>query len=165
MGATMLNSRPANARVKLDCLPETALALARERLLGHSDAAHHNRNASPTMFETKTKPLLPRSSYYARLARSAAIGLLVIVIALGAGMFGYHHFEGMPWIDAFANAAMILSGMGPLTTLTTAEGKLFAGFYALFSGLVFVVVMGIVFAPVVHRFMHRFHLEVDKKDS
>ena len=117
------------------------------------------------MFEAKSKPLLPRPSYYARLARSAAIGLLVIVIALGAGMFGYHHFEGMPWIDAFANAAMILSGMGPLAPLTTASGKLFAGFYALFSGLVFVVVMGIVFAPVVHRFMHRFHLEMDKKHN
>jgi hypothetical protein len=117
------------------------------------------------MFETKSTPLSPRPSYYARLARSAAIGLVVIAIALGAGMLGYHHFEGMPWIDAFANAAMILSGMGPLTTLTTAKGKLFAGFYALFSGLVFVVAMGIVFAPVVHRFMHRFHLEMDKKDN
>jgi hypothetical protein len=117
------------------------------------------------MFETRSKPLLPRPSYYARLARSAAIGLVVIAVALCVGMFGYHHFEDMPWIDAFANAAMILSGMGPLTALTTAKGKLFAGFYALFSGLVFVVVMGIVFAPVVHRFMHRFHLETDRKDS
>jgi hypothetical protein len=116
------------------------------------------------MFEAKTKPLLPRPSYYARLARSAATGLLVIVAALGAGMLGYHRFEGMPWIDAFANAAMILSGMGPLAPLTTADGKLFAGCYALFSGLVFVVVIGIVFAPVVHRFMHRFHLEADSKN-
>ena len=117
------------------------------------------------MFETKSKPLLPRSSYYARLARSTATGLLVIMTALGAGIVGYHHFERMPWIDAFANAAMILSGMGPLAPLTTSGGKLFAGFYALFSGLMFVLVMGIVFAPVVHRFMHRFHLEMDRKDS
>jgi hypothetical protein len=115
------------------------------------------------MFEAKTKPLLPRASYYARLARSAAIGLLVTAIALGTGMLGYHQFEGMPWIDAFANAAMILSGMGPLAPLATAGGKLFAGFFALFSGLVFVVVMGIVFAPVVHRYMHRFHLETGGK--
>jgi NhaP-type Na+/H+ or K+/H+ antiporter len=116
------------------------------------------------MFETRSKPLLPRRSYYVRVARSAALGLVVIAIALGAGMFGYHYFEGMPWIDAFANAAMILSGMGPLGPLSTADGKLFAGFYALFSGLIFVVIMGIVFAPVVHRFMHRFHLEeMDKK--
>lgn len=116
------------------------------------------------MFEAKSKPLLPRPSYYLRLARSAATGLLVIAVALAAGMLGYHRFEGMPWIDAFANAAMILSGMGPLAPLTTADGKLFAGCYALFSGLVFVVVIGIVFAPVVHRFMHRFHLEADSKN-
>jgi hypothetical protein len=115
------------------------------------------------MFETKSKPLLPRTSFYSRLVRSAAIGLAIIVFALGIGMLGYHTFETMPWIDAFANAAMILSGMGPLAPLATAKGKLFAGFYALFSGLLFVVVMGIVFAPVVHRFMHRFHLEEDKK--
>jgi len=114
------------------------------------------------MFETKSKPLLSRANYYARLARSAAIGLLIVAIALGTGMLGYHYFERMPWIDAFANAAMILSGMGPLAPLATAGGKLFAGFYALFSGLAFVVVMGIIFAPVVHRFMHRFHLESDK---
>jgi hypothetical protein len=128
-------------------------------------APAYTLNARIDMFEAKSKPLLPRPSYYARLARSAAIGLAVIVTALGAGMIGYHHFEGMPWIDAFANAAMILSGMGPLAPLTTAGGKLFAGFYALFSGLAFVVIMGIVFAPVVHRFMHRFHLEMDKKDN
>ncbi len=116
------------------------------------------------MFEAKTKPLLPRPSYYLRLARSAATGLLVIAAALGAGMLGYHRFEGLPWIDAFANAAMILSGMGPLAPLTTADGKLFAGCYALFSGLVFVVVIGIVFAPVVHRFLHRFHLDAEGKN-
>ncbi len=122
------------------------------------------RNADADMFESRSKPLLPRRSYYVRVARSAALGLVVIAVALGTGMLGYHLFEGMTWIDAFANAAMILSGMGPLGPLNTADGKLFAGFYALFSGLVFVVIMGIVFAPVVHRFMHRFHLEeMDKK--
>ena len=115
------------------------------------------------MFEAKSAPLLPRPSYYARLARSAAIGLALILTALGAGMLGYHYFENMPWIDAFANAAMILSGMGPLAPLATTGGKLFAGLYALFSGLAFVVVMGIVFAPVVHRFLHRFHLETEER--
>ena len=89
----------------------------------------------------------------------------MVTVALGIGMAGYHFFEKMGWVDAFENAAMILSGMGPLTALATANGKLFAGFYALFSGLVFVVVMGIVFAPVVHRFMHRFHLETKKEDG
>ncbi len=74
-------------------------------------------------------------------------------------MVGYHHFENLSWVDAFANAAMILSGMGPLTALQTNFGKLFAGFYALFSGLAFIIIIGIIFAPVVHRFLHKFHLE------
>lgn len=78
-------------------------------------------------------------------------------------MFGYHHFEKMSWIDAYVNAAMILSGMGPVEALHTSEGKLFAGTYALFSGIVFLVVIAIIFAPVVHRFLHQFHMDEDKK--
>jgi len=77
-------------------------------------------------------------------------------------MAGYHYFEGMEWIDAFANASMILSGMGPLNPLQTSAGKLFAGFYALYSGLALIVAVGILLAPVVHRVLHRFHLEQDK---
>ena len=73
-------------------------------------------------------------------------------------MSGYHWLEGLSWLDAFVNAAMILGGMGPVAELHTANGKLFAGIYALFSGMVFLVVAGIVFAPVVHRAMHRFHI-------
>ena len=74
-------------------------------------------------------------------------------------MSGYHFFENLPWLDAFVNAAMILSGMGPLANPQTAGGKLFAGCYALYSGLVLILVAGVVFAPVVHRFLHRFHVE------
>ena len=110
------------------------------------------------MFEHFRAPLLPREKFYIRLARSAAIGFLVILIALVIGMIGYRHFEHMSWVDSFVNAAMILSGMGPLTSLQTSSGKIFAGFYALFSGLAFIMVLGIVFAPVVHRFLHKFHL-------
>jgi hypothetical protein len=113
------------------------------------------------MFENRKAPLLPRRAFFARLARCAGIGLLIIAVSLGIGMTGYHRFENLSWIDAFANAAMILSGMGPLTTLQTNSGKLFAGFYALFSGLVFIIIIGIIFAPVVHRFVHKFHLEFD----
>jgi hypothetical protein len=117
------------------------------------------------MFEHRKAPLLPRRAFYVRLARSAGIGFLMIWVSLGIGMMGYHFFEGMPWIDAFANAAMILSGMGPLTPLQTSSGKFFAGCYALFSGLAFIIIIGLVFAPVVHRFLHKFHLELgsDKK--
>ena len=74
-------------------------------------------------------------------------------------MVGYHLFEKMSWLDAFANAAMILSGMGPLAPVQTAAGKLFAGCYALFSGLAFITSVGVVFAPMFHRFIHNFHLE------
>jgi cytochrome c biogenesis protein CcdA len=113
------------------------------------------------MSEHRKVPLLPREAFLARLALSAGLGFLMIVISLSIGMAGYHYFENLPWIDAFANAAMILSGMGPLGTLQTNSGKLFAGFYALFSGLVFIVIIGLTFAPVVHRFLHKFHMEID----
>jgi hypothetical protein len=115
------------------------------------------------MFEHRSKPLLPRRAFYARLARSVGIGLLVIAFALGIGMLGYHSFEPMSWVDAFANAAMILSGMGPVSPLQTDGGKIFAGCYALFSGLAFFTILGIVFAPAVHRFLHRFHVEEAKR--
>lgn len=112
------------------------------------------------MFEHYHKPLLPRAEFFMRLAKSVCIGLAITLAALGIGMIGYHRFEHMSWIDAFANAAMILSGMGPLTSLQSGAGKLFAGIYAMFSGLAFIIILGVVFAPVVHRFLHKFHLEL-----
>ena len=115
------------------------------------------------MFEHRSKPLLPRRAFYARLARSFAISAAVIAVALGAGMIGYHTFEKMPWVDAFVNAAMILSGMGPVGSLNTEAGKIFAGCYALFSGLAFVTSIGIIFTPVFHRFLHKFHLETPER--
>ena len=115
------------------------------------------------MFEHQSKPLLPRKVYYRRVARNILIGLVVIIVSLGIGMMGYHHFEKMSWIDAFVNAAMILSGMGPVGTLQTEAGKLFAGCYALYSGLALVAIVGIIFAPIIHRFLHKFHLEDEDK--
>ena len=103
------------------------------------------------MYERHYQKLLPAREFYGRLARNVGVGSIVIVLALLLGMAGYHFFEKLPWLDAFSNAAMILSGMGPLDPLKTPMGKLFAGFYALFSGLVFISVIGFVFAPVVHR--------------
>ncbi|MFL5330191.1 MAG: hypothetical protein ACJ8C4_14920 [Gemmataceae bacterium] len=111
------------------------------------------------MFEHKDSPLLSRSQFLLRFLRNAGFGFLLVLASLGLGMCGYHHFEGLSWIDAFANAAMILSGMGPLDPLKTHQGKLFAGCYALYSGLIIIVVIGITFAPVVHRFLHKFHLD------
>jgi hypothetical protein len=117
------------------------------------------------MFEHRNKHLLPRKEFYRRVAHHAALGFAVIVVSLGIGMAGYHAFEQMPWIDAFVNAAMILSGMGPLGELHTDGGKIFAGCYAIFSGLALIAILGIIFAPVVHRFLHKFHLEDKKLDK
>ena len=117
------------------------------------------------MFEHHTKPLLPRKVYYRRLALHIIFGVLVIAAALGIGMIGYHGFEKLPWLDAFLNAAMILSGMGPVATLQTDAGKIFAGCYALFSGIALITIMGIIFAPVVHRFLHKFHLEDEERNQ
>lgn len=90
---------------------------------------------------------------------SAAIAIGIITISLIGGMFGYRHFENMSWIDAYVNAAMILSGMGPIGELKTEGGKIFAGTYALYSGIIFLVIIAIVMSPVIHRILHQFHME------
>jgi hypothetical protein len=114
-------------------------------------------------FETKHQPLLPRYLFARRVLINLGIASALIAISLLVGMFGYHYFESMAWIDAFANASMILSGMGPLGELHSWGGKLFAGFFALYSGLLLIMIAGIVLAPVVHRFLHRFHMEEMKE--
>jgi hypothetical protein len=117
------------------------------------------------MFESRNKHLLPRREYFHRLAHHAMLGVVVILVSLGIGMIGYHTLEKLSWIDAFVNASMILSGMGPVATLQTAAGKIFAGCYALFSGIALISVVGIIFAPVIHRFLHKFHLEDKELDK
>ena len=115
------------------------------------------------MFEHHTQPLLHWTAFARRLVFSGVAGAAMVAVSLAAGMAGYHFLERLSWIDAFANAAMILSGMGPLAQLQTNAGKLFAGLYALYSGLAVIFIAGIMFAPVVHRFLHRFHLESRKE--
>jgi hypothetical protein len=110
-------------------------------------------------FERKNQPVLSRWEFAKRLGRSALLASLLIGLSLLGGMAGYHYLEEMPWIDAFVNAAMILSGMGPLGPLQTWGGKLFAGCYALYSGLVVIIATGVIFAPVMHRMLHHFHTE------
>lgn len=112
------------------------------------------------MFESKSEPLIPRKIFLTRLVKHIFLGLFLTCISLGIGMVGYHHFEKMGWIDAYASAAMILSGMGPISPLNTTEGKLFAGTYALFSGIIYLVIIGIIFIPVFHRFFHKLHLNL-----
>src|ERR1700694_2692343 len=115
------------------------------------------------MYEHRRSPLLPARLYYIRLARHAAVALAILLVSLGAGMAGYSYFEGLGWRDAFLNSAMLLGGMGPVDAPQTPGGKLFAGFYALYAGLVFLVTGGILLAPIVHRLLHRFHLEERKQ--
>lgn len=100
-----------------------------------------------------------RHKFILHMARNTIWGLIFISAALFIGMWGYHLFEHMTWVDAFANAAMILSGMGPLTPLITNGGKIFAGFYALFSGLAFIILVGLIFSPIMHLFFRKIHLE------
>jgi hypothetical protein len=85
---------------------------------------------------------------------------VIILFSLGIGVLGYHLTEGLPWLDALLNASMILGGMGPVDPIRTDAGKWFASFYALFSGMVLLVAAGVLIAPVFHRFLHRFHLEI-----
>jgi hypothetical protein len=117
------------------------------------------------MFEQRKKPLLPRRAFYARMARSVALAGAITAVSLGIGMAGYHGFEKLPWLDAFLNAAMILSGMGPVAQIQTAGGKLFAGCYALFSGLALITTLAVIIAPLFHRFLHKFHLETDSREK
>ena len=116
------------------------------------------------MFEPRREPLLPRSLFYWRIFKFGAISFGLAAVSLLLGILGYRNFEGMAWIDAFVNAAMILGGMGPVSELHTRAGKLFAGFYALYCGLIVVISMGILIAPIFHRFLHHFHLEVESED-
>lgn len=111
-------------------------------------------------YEHRNDPLLPwRTFLLRRVSRTFAAGGAIIVASLLIGMLGYRITEGMAWLDAFLNASMILGGMGPVDPMHTAPGKLFAGIYALYSGLVLVGTAGLLLAPFLHRIMHRLHLE------
>ena len=101
----------------------------------------------------------PRRVFISRMALAVGIWLIVTALALVIGIAGYAYFEGMSLVDAYLNAAMILSGMGPATDLKTKAGKIFAGSYAIFSGLVIIIATGFVLAPIFHRVLHRFHVE------
>jgi len=114
------------------------------------------------MFEQKTQKIAPFSVFIRRLECFIGVAILLILAALCIGIAGYHWITGLSWVDSLLNASMILGGMGPVSVLTTARAKIFASLYALFSGLVFIAVMGIVFSPMVHRMLHKFH--VDNKD-
>ncbi len=110
-----------------------------------------------------TKPsklkLLPRREFIRRLGWSIAAGVVLILFSLTMGIVGYHTLGGLSWVDAFVDASMILSGMGPVSQLQSTPAKIFAGCYALYSGIALLTTAGVILAPVIHRVMHKFHLE------
>jgi hypothetical protein len=109
------------------------------------------------MYEKKTDPLLARARFRPRLLNHVGIVVVLIAVSIGLGIAGYCRFEHLDALDGFLNTAMLLGGMGPVNAPVTPAGKLFAGFYALYAGLVFIVTAGLLFAPLVHRLMHRLH--------
>ena len=118
---------------------------------------------SALQYERRAQPLASRRKFYLRLARSGMLAVGLVAVSLLIGMMGYHVFEGMSWIDAFLNASMLLGGMGPVDNPKTYGGKLFAGAYALYCGLLVIISTGILLAPLAHRILHRFHAEPREK--
>ncbi len=116
------------------------------------------------MFEHKLEPLLSQDKYLLRVTKHFLIAFGIILSSLGIGVLGYHFLERLNWIDSLLNASMILGGMGPVDQIHTFWGKLFASAYSLFSGIIFLVIIGVIFAPIYHRFLHKFHLEITDKE-
>jgi hypothetical protein len=110
------------------------------------------------MYEHHKQPLLSIQEFFVRMLRHGLLSLVLLIISLGIGILGYHFLEELAWLDALVNASMILGGMGPVNPLHTTAGKFFASFYALYSGMIFLIMAGVMLAPVVHRFLHHFHL-------
>lgn len=113
------------------------------------------------MYEHRDEPLLSRGAFLRRVGRHTSVSFGIIAGSLAVGIFGYHFLEHLSWIDALLNASMILGGMGPVGEVRTTAGKLFASCFALYSGLIVLVAAGVIFAPLFHRFLHRFHIEVE----
>jgi hypothetical protein len=116
------------------------------------------------MFEHHKDKLLPRREFIRRLGWSVAAGAALIAFSLSVGMVGYHTLGGLSWIDAFLDASMILAGMGQVSTLQGNAIKLFAGCYAIYCGIALIATTGVILAPVIHRGLHKFHLEWDQRD-
>ena len=117
------------------------------------------------MYERKHEALLPWNKFFLRVLRHIGLAFSVILVSLALGMLGYRYIAGLTWMDALLNASMILSGMGPVNPLSSDAAKLFASAYALFSGMVFLVIIGVVLAPILHRVLHYLHLESDSGDD
>lgn len=109
------------------------------------------------MYEQKKHSPISTKRFLKRMLLHAAAALTLLFLSIIIGMVGYEHYEQLSWRSAFLNTAMLLGGMGPVDAPLSDEGKLFAGIYALYAGLVFIIVAGLILAPIVHRIMHKFH--------
>ena len=116
------------------------------------------------MFEHHQEPLKSRREFVSRQVKYLAFALLILLFSAGIGTLGYHLFGNLQWLDSFLNASMILTGMGPVDKMETDGGKIFSALYALFSGVAFLTFVGVLFAPVYHRFLHKFHLDIEEKE-
>ena len=108
------------------------------------------------------KRLPHKKHFYSRLIKSAALGITILIVSLTIGVVGYHYYFNIPWLDSLVNASMILAGMGPVDLAKTNGAKIFSSMYAIYSGVAFLTSVAVLFAPVVHRFLHRFHIEVEE---
>jgi|OpeIllAssembly_1097287.scaffolds.fasta_scaffold27925_3 hypothetical protein len=117
------------------------------------------------MFEHHKEPLKPRNEFISRQIQYLAFALMILLSSLGIGTVGYHVFGNLEWIDAFLNASMILAGMGPVDKLEADGGKVFSALYALLSGVAFLTFAAVLFAPLYHRFLHKFHLDIEDKSD
>jgi hypothetical protein len=117
------------------------------------------------MYERHTEPLLPRRQFLRRLARHGEIAASVLLVSLVIGTFGFHWLAPQGWLDAFLNAAMLLGGMGPVGNFEQPLGKVFAGLFALYAGIVFLGAAVVLLAPVVHRILHKLHLEEQERSK
>jgi len=115
------------------------------------------------MFEHYRQPLLPHKAFYLRMLRSVALSFLLLGIAVLIGSITFHYLEKFSWIDAFLNCLLIMTGVGTVGTVNTAAGKIFTGIYSLISTFIFFAILAIIFTPLLHRLLHRFHLDIDRK--
>jgi hypothetical protein len=122
-------------------------------------------NPTAAIFENRNAPLLPITTFRRRMVACFGIAFLTILAGVGIGLLGYRYLAGFSWVDSLLNACMILGGMGPVGALPNDGAKIFASFYALFSGLVFISVVALLIAPLAHRMLHRFHLAAEDVDS
>src|ERR671919_502197 len=113
------------------------------------------------MFERRSEILASQSVFARRMLRYSLVTAGIILFSLIIGMLGYHFLESLSWIDSLLNASMILGGMGPVNTLQTNVGKVFASLYALYSGIILLASVGVLATPIFHRLMHRFHLNLE----